>query len=99
MLLADAVDEACGPDRDPWLCRYVADATDSVTAGNVGEALSPWVSAALIILVAFIANRIVRRIVRRSVMHWEQAGRLTVRGRNIRLLPESTTPITTSSPR
>ena len=96
MLLADAVDEACGPDRDPWLCRYVADATDSVTAGNVGEALSPWVSAALIILVAFIANRIVRRIVRRSVMHWEQAGRLTVRGRSIRLLPESTSPIPTT---
>ena len=68
----------------------------TVDSLNVGEALSPWVSAFLIILVAFIANRIIRRIVRRSVTHWERAGRLTVRGRSIRLLPESTTPIPTA---
>ena len=31
----DAVKQACGNDRDPWLCRWAADWTDSIDVGNV----------------------------------------------------------------
>ncbi|GIU87249.1 MAG: mechanosensitive ion channel protein MscS [Acidimicrobiia bacterium] len=96
MLLADAtVDAACGPDGGPWLCRLVAELTDSVDAANAAEAVSPWVSVVLIVLGAFVANRLLRRLVRRSVARWEQAGELRVRGRRVRLVPEATSPTPT----
>jgi small conductance mechanosensitive channel len=95
MLIADAVDAACGPDRDPWLCRWVGNVTDSRGAANVAETLSPWVSILLIIIGAVIVNRLARRMIRRSVARWEQFGELTVRGRRVRLLPETTSPVPT----
>lgn len=96
MLLADAtVDAACGPDGGPWLCRLVAELTDSVDAANAAEAVSPWVSVVLVVLGAFVANRLLRRMVRRSVARWEQAGELRVRGRRVRLVPEATSPTPT----
>lgn len=96
MLLAnETVDAACGPDGEPWLCRWVGNLTDNTDAANVAETLSPWVSVVLIVLVAFVANRVLRRLVRRSVARWEQAGELRVRGRRVRLVPEATSPTPT----
>lgn len=96
MLLAnETVDAACGPDGEPWLCRWVGNLTDSTDAANVAETLSPWVSVVLIVLVAFVANRVLRRLVRRAVARWEQVGELRVRGRRVRLVPEATSPTPT----
>ncbi|GIU89427.1 MAG: hypothetical protein KatS3mg010_0526 [Acidimicrobiia bacterium] len=96
MLVAnETVDAACGPDGEPWLCRWVGNLTDSTDAANVAETLSPWVSVVLIVLVAFVANRVLRRLVRRAVARWEQAGELRVRGRRVRLVPEATSPTPT----
>lgn len=91
---ADPVVQACGPDRDPWLCRWVAQWTDSKTAGDVGEHLSPWVTVILIALAAVIANRLLRRLVRREVRQWEHGGHLRwLRGRRVVRLLESSGPI------
>ena len=89
MFLADVVDEACGPDRGPWLCRWVGNVTDNVDAANLAETLSPWISILLIILGASIANRILRRVIRRAVMRWERVGQVTVRGRRVLKMLES----------
>jgi moderate conductance mechanosensitive channel len=91
----DAVEIACGPDRDPWLCRLVGNLTDSADAADVAELLSPWVSVLLIVVGCFIANRLLRRAIRRTVTRWEQAGQVTVRGRRVRLAPEKTSPVPT----
>ncbi|MGQ0823527.1 MAG: mechanosensitive ion channel family protein [Actinomycetota bacterium] len=96
MLVADAVTDACGVDRDPWLCRVVGNVTDNVDAANVGEALSPWVSVVLVVLGAIIVNRLARRLIRRAVARWETAGSFTVRGRRVRLLPDATTQLPTA---
>ena len=45
---ADVVTRACGVDRQPWLCRWLAQTTHNVSAGHVGEHLSPLVSVLLI---------------------------------------------------
>ena len=95
VLLADTVDVACGPDRDPWLCKWVGNVTDSTTAANFAEALSPWVSIALIALLAFVVNRIMRRVIRRGVGRWESAGAFTVAGRRVFKLVESSSPTPT----
>ncbi len=82
--------QACGPDRDPWLCRWIAQWTHSPTAGDVGEHLSPWVTAMLIVLVTVIANRLLRRLVRYEVRQWEHGGHLRwLRGRRVVRLLES----------
>jgi moderate conductance mechanosensitive channel len=96
VLAQDAVDQACGPDRGPWLCRWVGNLTDSETAGNVGELLSPWVTVVLIVLGAVIANRLLRRAVRRAVTRWENASSVTVGGRRVRFLPEPSAPTPTA---
>ena len=56
LLAQDAVDQACGPDRGPWLCRWVGNVTDSTGAANVAELLSPWVTIVLIVLRALIVE-------------------------------------------
>jgi moderate conductance mechanosensitive channel len=96
LLAQDAVDEACGPDRGPWLCRWVGNLSDSTSAANVAELLSPWVTIVLIVLAALIANRLLRRVVRRAVKRWENAAAMTVGGRRVRLLPESSAPVPTA---
>jgi moderate conductance mechanosensitive channel len=78
MLLAEStVVQACGPDRAPWLCRWVAETTHNETAANVGEALSPFLSVLLLALGAMLVSRIARRLIRRSMRRWEEGGRLT----------------------
>jgi small conductance mechanosensitive channel len=91
-VVADPVVQACGPDREPWLCRWLADTTNSTTAGNVGEALSPWVSVVIIAIVAWVVNRLVRRLIRRAVAQWERGGRLSVRGRRVFGILDKTAP-------
>ncbi len=66
--MSDVVDEACGVDRDPWLCKLVANLTDSTSAANVAEGLSATVSIALILVGAFIVNRLLRWFVRRHIV-------------------------------
>jgi small conductance mechanosensitive channel len=96
-LAQDAVEQACGPDRGPWLCRWVGNLTDSTGAANVAELLSPWVTVALILLAAVIVNRLVRRFIRRAVARWESnVGKVRVRGRRVRLIPEPTSPTPTA---
>jgi small conductance mechanosensitive channel len=96
-LAQDAVEQACGPDRGPWLCRWVGNVTDSTGAANVAELLSPWITVALILIGAVIANRLLRRVVRRAVMRWESnVTRRSVGGRRVRLLPDSSAPTPTT---
>ncbi len=96
LLAQDAVDQACGPDRGPWLCRWVGNVSDSTGAANVAELLSPWVTIVVIVLAALIANRLLRRVVRRAVRRWENAAAMTVGGRRVRLLPEPSAPVPTA---
>jgi small-conductance mechanosensitive channel len=79
----DVVVRACGPDRDPWLCRWLASTTNSQGAGQIGKYLSPWVTIALILVGAWVANRLVRRLIRRTVAQWEAGGQFTWRGRRV----------------
>ena len=96
-LAQDAVEQACGPDRGPWLCRWVGNVTDSTGAANVAELLSPWITVALILLGAVIANRLLRRVVRRAVMRWESnVTRMSAGGRRVRLIPEASGPTPTT---
>ncbi len=89
------VTAACGPDHDPWLCRWLADTTNSTTAGDVGRVLSPWISIILIVLVTWIVNRLLRRFIRRAVLQWETGGRFTwIRRRRVFALLEKTGPST-----
>jgi small conductance mechanosensitive channel len=88
-----AVLDACGPDQDPWLCRWMADTANSTTAGRVGAWLSPWVSIVLIALGAWIVNRLLRRFLRRVVAGWEGDGRLSwARRRRMFALLDKTAP-------
>jgi small conductance mechanosensitive channel len=73
----------------------VGNLTDSTDAANVAEMLSPWVSIALIVVGAFVANRIARRLIRRAVRRWEKVGEVTVRGRRVLKLLESSAPVPT----
>jgi len=96
-LAQDAVEQACGPDRGPWLCRWVGNVTNSTGAANVAELLSPWITVALILIGAVIANRLLRRVVRRAVMRWESnVTRMSAGGRRVRLIPEASGPTPTT---
>jgi small conductance mechanosensitive channel len=87
------VRDACGRDGEPWLCRWVAQATDSTRAANIGEWLSPWVSIVLIALFAWVIGRLLRRLIRRAVGQWETGGRFSwVRKRRMFALLEKTGP-------
>jgi small conductance mechanosensitive channel len=96
VLAQDTVDVACGPDRGPWLCRWVGNLTDSTSAANVAEILSPWVTVVVILVGAVVVNRLLRRLVRRAVLRWEHnVSRVRVGGRRVRLVPESSAPTPT----
>jgi small-conductance mechanosensitive channel len=90
---ADTVTRACGVDREPWLCRWLAETTHSVSAGHAGAHLSPLVSVLLIAFGAWLVNRVVRRVIRRAVTQWESAGRFTwLRNRRVFAMLEKTSP-------
>jgi small conductance mechanosensitive channel len=59
------------------LCRWVADTTESKTAANVAEFLSPFLSILILALCAIVLSRIARRLIRRAMRRWEQSGRWT----------------------
>lgn len=65
--------EACGAiERDRrWLCEAVVNLTGSVDAGSVAHLLSPLVTSVLIVLLAFVTNRVVRFSIRRAVRRLE----------------------------
>src|SRR5690242_15881657 len=89
----DPVVRACGIDREPWLCRVIAETTQNTRAAHVGEHLSPFVTVLLIVLVAFVVNRLVRRFIRRWVRTWESGKRFTwLRDRRVFGLLDKTEP-------
>lgn len=61
--------DACGAnERDRrWFCEAVVNLTGSVDAGKVADRLSPLVTSVLIVLLAFVANRVVRLVIRRAI--------------------------------
>ena len=66
--------EACGPRGERrWLCEVVVDLTDNVDLGRLAKGLSPWVTALLIVLGAYVLNRLVRFAIRRVVRRLERA--------------------------
>jgi small-conductance mechanosensitive channel len=66
--LVDAATDGCGPvGQRRWLCDMVSDHTTNHTVLRVVDWLSPWVTAALVILGALIVNRVARAAVRRAV--------------------------------
>jgi small conductance mechanosensitive channel len=57
--------EACGnPDHRRWLCQLAYDHSSSHALARAAHYASPWVTALLIILGAWIINRILRVVVR-----------------------------------
>lgn len=71
---ADALSDACGEDPR-WLCERLFELTDARLAARVGHQLTPWVNAAIIVVVALLANRIIRRVIKRTVRRLGQAER------------------------
>ncbi len=65
--------EACGTvERDRrWLCEAVVNLTDSVSAGRVAHRVSPIVTSFVIVLLAFVVNRLVRFAIRKAVRRLE----------------------------
>lgn len=60
--------DACGdPGERRWLCDLVYDLSHNVTAGEIAHRLSPALTVLLIIVGAFLANRLVRSLIRRTV--------------------------------
>lgn len=65
--------EACGAsERDRrWFCEAVVNLTGNADVGKVAHHLSPLVTSTLIVLLAFVANRLVRFSIRRVVRRLE----------------------------
>lgn len=65
--------QACGANaRDRrWFCEAVVNVTGSTGMGRIAHHLSPFVTSALILLLAFVANRLVRFSIRRVVRRLE----------------------------
>ena len=67
--------EACGErDSQEWLCRVVVDLTDSVTAGEIARPLSIPVTIVLIVLGAWVFNRLLRVVSKRIERRLEHEG-------------------------
>lgn len=90
------LEDACGPDDQPWFCRLVFNVTDSVEAAETARWLSPFVTAALIIVVAAFARRLARRGIRRMMRAWEEGRRFEwLRRRKVIAMLESSRPVPT----
>lgn len=65
--------EACGASKRDrrWFCEVMARLTGNVEVGRVAHHLSPLVTSVLIVLLAFVANRVVRFSIRRVVRRLE----------------------------
>lgn len=72
-LASSPLEEACGASESErrWFCEAVVNLTDSVDAGTVAHRVSPLVTAVIIVLVAFVTNRLVRFSIRRVVRRLE----------------------------
>ena len=64
---ADRLEDACG-QTPTWICKRVLDVTNSVTAAETVNAfVGTWFKIILIVAIAAIVNRLVRRVIRRFV--------------------------------
>ena len=66
ILAAQTVEEACGAEPG-FVCELVFDATDNETLADVADFLVRPVKVILILLVAWIVNRVVRRGINRTI--------------------------------
>jgi small-conductance mechanosensitive channel len=65
---SDDLSAACGaPGHRRWLCKVIWEHSDSYGFARLGYYLTPWVSAALIIVAALVAFRLARLLIRRAV--------------------------------
>jgi len=78
-VIAAGTTDVCGVHQRGWLCHWVAHWTDNRTATDVARYVSPWVTIAIIALLAWIATVILRRVIRRSAHRWENVGRFAQR--------------------
>jgi len=77
---------ACGPPSDAnWLCTQTLRVTGSEGAAEVADALSVPLRIGLVLLVAFIALRILHRVIRRMVLRVRDQGSLSLLGTSARL--------------
>ena len=77
---------ACGPPSDAnWLCTQTLRVTGSEGAAEVADALSVPLRIGLVLLIAFIAMRILHRVIRRMVLRVRDEGSLSLLGTAARL--------------
>jgi moderate conductance mechanosensitive channel len=77
---------ACGPPSDAhWLCTQTLRITGSERAAEVADALAVPLRIGLVLLVAWIATRILHRVIRRMVQRVRDQGSLSLLGTSARL--------------
>jgi len=77
---------ACGPPSDAnWLCTQTLRVTGSERAAEVADALAVPIRIALVLLAAWIATRILHRVIRRMVQRVRDQGSLSLLGSSARL--------------
>jgi len=78
--------KACGPPSDAnWLCTQTLRVTGSERAAEIADALSAPIRIAIILLVAWIATRILHRVIARMVQRVRDQGSLSLLGTSARL--------------
>jgi small conductance mechanosensitive channel len=65
-LFAAELSDACGPDPG-FLCEVIFDATGNELAAELGDVLIRPIKVVLILVAAWLVNRIVRRLINRSI--------------------------------
>ena len=77
---------ACGaPNDQNWLCTQVYRVTGSSGAAEVADALSAPLRIAIVLLVAWLTTRVLRRTVQRMVLRIRDHGSLSLLGTTARL--------------
>ena len=68
-MLAQTLTDACGADPGV-VCEFIFDVTGSETAAGLSELLAKPIRVVLILLVAWLVNRVVRRSINGAVDSW-----------------------------